>query len=41
MTAELTDEQSAIREMALEFARSKLAPLPENGTRKRPFRSRR
>jgi hypothetical protein len=26
MTAELTDEQSAIREMALEFARSKLAP---------------
>jgi hypothetical protein len=27
MTAELTDEQSAIREMALEFARSKLAPF--------------
>jgi alkylation response protein AidB-like acyl-CoA dehydrogenase len=27
MTAELTDEQSAIREMALEFARTKLAPF--------------
>jgi alkylation response protein AidB-like acyl-CoA dehydrogenase len=27
MTTELTDEQSAIREMALEFARTKLAPF--------------
>jgi alkylation response protein AidB-like acyl-CoA dehydrogenase len=27
MTAELTDEQNAIREMALEFARTKLAPF--------------
>jgi alkylation response protein AidB-like acyl-CoA dehydrogenase len=27
MTGELTDEQSAIREMALEFARTKLAPF--------------
>ncbi len=27
MTAELTDEQGAIREMALEFARTKLAPF--------------
>jgi hypothetical protein len=27
MAAELTDEQSAMREMALEFAQTKLAPF--------------